>query len=104
MAKTITYHLKLIDDLYNLLKDHFDSDNKEEIKKFEKIRERYKKVSVDHGAEIKGVHYITRDEPFPSIYENADYSIDTIKASIIEGELKTNQILKDIKQVKKKKN
>ena len=48
-------------------------------------------------AEIKRVHYITRSEPFPSLYENADFSVDTIKASIEDGGLKTNQILKGIK-------
>jgi NTE family protein len=46
-------------------------------------------------AEIKGVYYISRDEPFPSLYENADFSMDTIKASINDGELKTKQILND---------
>src|SRR5918997_1793950 len=97
MSKTITYYLRLINDLYNMLEDHFSSEKKEDIKKFEKIRARYKKVSEQHGAEIKSVHYITRSEPFPSLYENADFSVDTIKASIKDGELKTNKILKDIK-------
>ena len=64
--------------------------------KFEKIRARSKKVLEKHGAEIKGVYYITRNEPFPSLYENADFSVDTIKASIRDGELKTKQKLKDI--------
>ena len=77
--------------MYEMLKDHFNSENTEEKEKFEKIRARYKKVSEEHGAEIKGVYYITRDEPFPSLYENADFSIDTIKASIKDGELKTNK-------------
>jgi NTE family protein len=49
------------------------------------------------GAEIKGVYYITRAEPFPSLHENADFSLGMIKASIKDGELKTNQILKNIK-------
>ena len=97
MSKTITYYLRLINDLYNMLEDHFDSEKKQEIDKFEKIRARYKKVSEKHGAEIKRVHYITRSEPFPSLYENADFSVNTIKASIKDGELKANQILKDIK-------
>jgi NTE family protein len=97
MSKTITYYLRLIDDLYKMLEGQFSSDKKEDIEKFEKIRARYKKVSEQHGAEIKGVHYITRSEPFPSLYENADFSADTIKASIKDGELKTNQILKGIK-------
>jgi type III secretory pathway component EscU len=55
-----------------------------------------KKVSEEHGAEIKGVYYITRSELFPSLYENADFSVDTVKASIREGELKTSQKLRDI--------
>ncbi len=54
-------------------------------------------MSEEHGAEIKGVYYITRDEPFPSLHEKADLSIDAIKASIKDGELKASQILKDIK-------
>jgi NTE family protein len=97
MSKTITYYLRLINDLYKMLEVHFSSEKKEDIEKFEKIRARYKKVSEEHGAEIKRVHYITRSEPFPSLYENADFSVDTIKASIKDGELKTNQILKGIK-------
>ncbi|MGB8023256.1 MAG: hypothetical protein WCF06_02945, partial [Nitrososphaeraceae archaeon] len=56
-----------------------------------------RKVSEEHGAEIKSVYYITRSEPFASLYESTDFSIDTIKASIKDGETKTNQILKNIK-------
>src|ERR687890_117459 len=97
MSKAITYYLRLIDDLYKMLESQFSSNKKEDIRKFEKIRKRYKKVSEQHGAEIKRIHYITRSEPFPSLYENADFSADTIKASIKDGELKTNQILKGIK-------
>ena len=37
-----------------MLKDHFKSDDKEELKKFENIYARYKKVSEKRGAEIKG--------------------------------------------------
>jgi NTE family protein len=97
MSKAITYYLKLIDDLYMMLEDHFSSVKIEDKEKFKKIRARYKKVSEEHGAEIKGVYYITRAEAYPSLHENADFSLDMIKASIKDGELKTNQILKDIK-------
>jgi NTE family protein len=97
MSKAITYYLKLIDDLYMMLEDHFSSEKKEDKEKFKKIRARYKKVSEEHGAEIKGVYYITRAEAFPSLHENADFSLEMIKASIKDGELKTKQILKDIK-------
>ena len=103
MSKTMTYQLKLIDDLYKMLKNHFKSDDKEELKKFENIYARYKKVSEKRGAEIKGVYYITRDELFPSLYENADFSLKTIKGSIRDGEQKTNQVLDVIKSERKKK-
>ena len=95
MSKAITYYLRLIDDLYKLLEDNFSSEKREDKEKTEKIRARYKKVSEKHGAEIKRVYYITRSEPFPSLYENADFSLNAIKASIKDGELKTKQILKD---------
>ena len=42
MSKAITYYLKFIDDLYNMmLEDHFGSKKKEDKEKFEKIRARY---------------------------------------------------------------
>jgi NTE family protein len=90
MSKAITYYLRLINDLYKMLEDQFSSEKKEDKDKFEKLRARYKKVSEEHGAEIKGVYRISRSEPFPSLYENADFSIDTIKPSIKDGEIKTN--------------
>jgi hypothetical protein len=55
-----------------------------------------KKSQKNMGAEIKGVYYITRSELFPSLYENEDFSADTVKASIREGKLKTSQKLRDI--------
>jgi hypothetical protein len=35
-------------------------------------------------------------EPSPSLYENADFSSNTIRDSIKDGELKTNEILQNI--------
>jgi NTE family protein len=97
MSRAISYYLRLIDDLYKMLEDQFSSEKKDEKDKFEKLRARYKKVSEEHGAEIKDVYYITRSERSPALYENADFSLDTIKASIKDGELKIGQVLKDIK-------
>ena len=99
MSKAITYYLRLINDLYKMLEEHFDpveSKNKEDKKKFADIQARYKKVSGEHGSEIKGVHYITRTELHPSLYENADFSLAAIRNSIEDGEIKTNQKLKEI--------
>jgi len=55
------------------------------------------KIAADQGdndwAGFRSYDHITRNEPFPFIYENADFSLDAIKSSITDGELKTNQIL-----------
>jgi NTE family protein len=95
MSRTVTRYLRLIDDLYQMLEKQFRSEKKEDKKNFEKISARYKKISEEHGAEIKDVFYITRTEPFPYLYENADFSVDAVKNSIKDGELKTAQIIKD---------
>jgi NTE family protein len=78
-----------------MIEDRLDLKNKEDKTKFEKIQAKYRKLVEDHRAEIKNIFYITRDERLPSLYENADFSVDTIKASIKDGELKTMHILKD---------
>lgn len=92
MSRAVTQYLSLINDLYQMLEKQYKSKNKEDKEKFEKICARYKKIFEEHGAVIKAVHYITRTEPFPYLYENADFPVDAIKNSIKDGELKTAQI------------
>jgi NTE family protein len=94
MSKAFTYYLKFIDELYHLIEDRCEFENKEDKAHFKRIQAKYKKIIEQHGAEIKDVYYITREERFPSLYENADFSVETIKASIKDGELKTKDILK----------
>lgn len=98
LAKTITYYLEFIDELYHVIEDRFDLENIEDKEKFEKIKSKYRKISQEHGAQIKGLYYTSRDEPFPDLYENADFSIGTIKASIKEGELKNQANTKGLLQ------
>ncbi len=95
MSKVFTYYLRFIDELYHMVQDCLDLENKEDKAMFEKIKSKYKRLVEEHRAEIKNIFYITRDERIPSLYENADFSIDTIKSSIKDGELKTIHILKD---------
>ena len=91
LAKTFTYYLRFIDELYRVIENRFDLENAQDKEQFEKIKAKYKKIS-ERGAEVKGLYYISRDEPFPDLYENADFSIDTIKDSIRDGEVKTKQV------------
>ena len=92
IAKAITYYLKFIDELYHVIENRVNLENAQDKEQFEKIRAKYKKIS-ERGAQVKGLYYISRDEPFPDLYENADFSTDTIKASIRDGELKAKQTL-----------
>jgi NTE family protein len=92
IAKAITYYLKFIDELYHVIENRVNLENAQDKEQFEKIKAKYKKIS-ERGAQVKGLYYISRDEPFPDLYENADFSTDTIKASIRDGELKAKQAL-----------
>jgi NTE family protein len=92
MSKVISMYLRYIDEMYQVIEEFVDM-NKADKKRIEKIRLKYKKYKKERGAEIKKIWHITRDEPFPFIYENADFSLDAIKSSITDGELKTNHIL-----------
>jgi NTE family protein len=93
MSKVITLYLCYIEELYQLIETHMDL-TKVDPKQLKRIRKKYKKYKQERGAEIKDIFYITRDEPFPHMYENADFSPETIKNSIREGEMKTIQALK----------
>ncbi len=92
MSKVITRYLQYIEELYQIVEKHTDHANlsKEQLKR---IRHKYKKYKQERGAEIKKILHISRDEPFPHMYENADFSPETIKNSIEEGETKTNNAI-----------
>ena len=92
MSKVITMYLKYIDELYDLIENHIDL-SKVDQEQLKKIRRKYKKIKHERGAEIKDLIYITRDESFPHMYENADFSPQTIKESIKMGEVKTLEVL-----------
>ena len=93
MSKVITMYLKYIEELYNIIENNVEKIQIDE-QQIKQIRNKYRKYKQKSGAEIKRVYYITRDEPFPHMYENTDFSSQTIRNSIKEGEEKTNQALK----------
>ena len=99
MSKVITRYLRYISELYQMIEDSIDM-AKVDRGELERIRRKYKKYKKDTGAEIKSVHYISRDEPVHSFYENADFSPKAIKDSIKQGELKTTQILDEVAKTK----
>jgi len=62
--------------------------NKIDKQKMESIHNRYHKMIEEHGAEIKKIIYITREERFPSLYENTYFTPAGIRNIINEGKSK----------------
>lgn len=96
MSRVITQYLRFIDELYQIIEGHVDQSELDKDT-LEKIKRKYKKFKQERGAEIKRVYYITRNERYPYIYENADFRIETIRASIQEGEQAANEALEKTK-------
>jgi NTE family protein len=92
MSKVITRYLSYIEELYQLIENNIDLTEVDQ-KQLKNIRRKYKKYKQERGAETGEIFHITRDERFPHMYENADFSPETIKNSIREGEMKTIQAL-----------
>jgi NTE family protein len=92
MSKVITRYLKYIEEIYRIIDKNIDPARIDK-KQLEKIRHTFTKMKRGRGAEIRDIIHVTRDEPFPRYYENADFSVETIRNSIKDGESKANQIL-----------
>jgi NTE family protein len=96
MSKVITRYLQYIEELYQIVEKHTDH-KKLDKKQLRRIRRKYKKYREERGAEIKQMFYISREEDFPHYYENADFSPEAIKYSIEKGEMKTDQVIGNIR-------
>jgi NTE family protein len=95
MSKVITRYLRYIEELYQLIDKNIDP-SKIDKKQLERIRHIYIKMKRERGAEIREIIHVIRDEPFPHFYENTDFSLETIRGSIRDGESKTNKILEKL--------
>jgi NTE family protein len=93
MSGIITRYLDFIEELYQIVENNTDNLQLDD-NILRKIRRKYKKYRQDHGAEIKEMYYISRDEMYPHIFENADFSPATIRESIIAGEEKAHKVIK----------
>jgi NTE family protein len=97
MSKVISMYLNYMEELYQIVESNIDKIQLEE-KQLKRIRRKYRKYKQEHGAEIKKICYITRDEHHPHLYENADFRPETIKNAIREGEKKANEAIKNNKK------
>lgn len=93
MSKVITQHLEFIEELYKIIENNVDQ-SKIDKQELDDIHKKYQKMMKEHGAEIKKIFYITREERFPYLYENTDFTPAGIKNLINEGESKTKDVLR----------
>jgi NTE family protein len=93
MSRLITRHVNLIEALYDVFQDSEKS--KIDKDKIEYIIKEHSSLVQKHGAKILKLNRITRINPeTPYPLQNADFSLDTIKELIRQGESKALEYLK----------
>jgi NTE family protein len=88
MSKAISSYLEMLKEMHNLLMENSDSGRLDEKSKerFLKMEPKYHKFAVDRGAVIREITRIERQEDIHFLFEDADFSRDTIKQLIQNGE------------------
>ena len=93
MSKLITRHINLIETLYDIFKEYDHSKINKDIIDF--IEKEHKLLVEKFGAKILKIKRISRENSeTPHSLQNADFSINTIKELIIQGENKALDVLK----------
>jgi NTE family protein len=95
MSRVITFYLQFIAELYDVIKNNVDL-GKLDKEQRASIERKYHKIVNKRGAGIRKIGYITREEDYPYLYENTDFSPAGIKNLIREGEEKTKQTLREM--------
>jgi NTE family protein len=92
--KHISRQTELIEKLYYIFETNVDK-NSLDPSLAEEIRKEYDVLVGKYGAEILAIHRIIRDRmEFPYVLKNADFSVDTIKELIRQGEKKAIEHLR----------
>jgi len=87
MSRLITRHVNLVETLYDIFQDSDQS--KIDKDKINYIIKEHLSLVEKHGAKILKINRITRNIPeTPYALQNADFSVDTIKELIKQGETK----------------
>jgi NTE family protein len=93
MSRLITKHINLIETLYNVFREYDHSKLDKDLINY--IEKEHKMLVEKFGAKILEIKRISRENsetPYPS--QNADFSINTIKKLISQGENKALDSLK----------
>jgi NTE family protein len=93
MSRVIKRYLKLLNEMHDLLTSVPLDDRMRE--RFMKMEMEYNKLTGQRGAIIEEVVKIERKEDVPFIFEDADFSIATVRELIRQGEAEAERALKD---------
>ena len=96
LSKLLTRHIRLIENLYDVFENFTDKSNIDH-NKINSIEKEYNTLIENYGAEIRSITRVVRSEiESPTILKNVDFSVNTIKKLIEQGEKKTTEKLKGI--------
>jgi NTE family protein len=93
MSKVISKYLTVMRQMHDLLNNVHIDDSMKDI--FFKIEKEYHKLATERGAIIEEITKIERAEDTHFIFEDADFSIATIKKLIKQGEDDAEKALED---------
>jgi NTE family protein len=93
-SKIVSRYLSLLKNMHEFVTSSIQSNNNSDVnndnklskEKFTKIEEEYHKLAHQRGAIIREIVRIERAEESRSLFEDADFSDETIKKSIMQGE------------------
>ena len=96
ISRKITKMIMLIENMYEIIEKNLDGSKNSSNEDFKRIKSDYQKIVEKAGSEILSVYNISREameNPHP--LKNADFSLDTIKDLISQGEKKAEEKLNE---------
>lgn len=93
MSRIIKRYLQLLNEMHDMLKAA--PLDERAMERFAKMEKEYNKLAGQRGAIIEEVVRIERKEDVPFIFEDADFSITTIKELIKQGETEAEHVLRE---------
>jgi NTE family protein len=97
MSRVISRYLTLLKEMHDIMMYFFDNiDVKEEMRqRILKVEPEYHKLAEERGAIIENIIRIERSETIHFLFEDADFSIATIKQLIRQGEEDAEKVLSE---------
>jgi len=93
MADVISRYIRLLEDMYDIIAISSDENAKSKFR--ESIESEYHKLVQRRGAIIRNIVRIERSEDTHFLFEDADFSLGTIKHLIEQGEQDAENALKN---------